>query len=320
MQSSSGQEIRRVDDLRNERREEKQGNRTIIREPDRTIIKEGNRTIIRHDESIRFRIGAQNVRFETRGNERIAIIVRPGGYSIRNVYNANGYLLRRVRVLPNGREIIIINNRPRAGVVVGSFFINVPPPVIRIPRERYIVAYRDAPPTLIYETLTAPPVDRIERAYTLDEVRYSPALRDRMPRVDLNTLNFETGSWELAPEEIDKLGPIADAMKQAIEQNPQTVFLIEGHTDKVGSEEDNLSLSDRRAESVAVALTEQFQVPPENLSTQGYGEQQPIEQTDGPSEANRRVTVRNISPLLMGQNEQGGPPQQQQQQRQPQRR
>ena len=49
--------------------------------------------------------------------------------------------------------------------------------------------------------------------------------------------------------------------------------MIEGHTDAVGADEDNLSLSDRRAESVAVALTEQFQVPAENLVTQGYGEQ-----------------------------------------------
>ena len=63
------------------------------------------------------------------------------------------------------------------------------------------------------------------------------------------------------------------------------MFLIEGHTDAVGADEDNLSLSDRRAESVAVALTEQFQVPPENLVTQGYGEQYLKVQTDGPSEA-----------------------------------
>jgi OmpA-OmpF porin, OOP family len=311
VRSSSGQDIRSVDQLRSERREVKEGNRTIIREPDRTIIREGNRTIIRHDEGDRFRLGARDVRVERAGNDTRTVIIRPGGERIVTVTDRNGFLLRRTRVLPNGREVIIIDNRPRPGVVVGNFFVVLPPPVIRIPRERYIVAYRDAPPALIYETLTAPPVDRIERAYTLDEIRYSPSVRDRMPRVDLNTVNFETGSWELAPDQIDKLGPVADAMKRAIEQNPQTVFLIEGHTDKVGNEEDNLSLSDRRAEAVAVALTEQFQVPPENLTTQGYGEQQPIEQTDGPSEANRRVTVRNISPLLMGRNDQGGQQQQQ---------
>jgi outer membrane protein OmpA-like peptidoglycan-associated protein len=188
--------------------------------------------------------------------------------------------------------------------VAGTFFVVLPPPRILIPRERYIVAYRQAPPELIYETLTAPPVDVIERPYTLDEIRYSEPLRARMPRIDLDTVNFESGSWELPPDQIDKLAPIADAMKRAIDQNPQIVFLIEGHTDAVGSEEDNLSLSDRRAESVAVALTEEFQVPPENLTTQGYGEQHLIEQTEGPSEANRRVTIRNIAPLLAGRGDQ----------------
>ncbi len=63
------------------------------------------------------------------------------------------------------------------------------------------------------------------------------------------------------------------------------MFLIEGHTDAVGTEEDNLSLSDRRAEAVAVALTEQFQIPPENLTTQGYGEQQLKVPVQGPDEA-----------------------------------
>jgi len=307
VRSSSGQEIRNVQDLKNERRQTREGNRTIIREPDRTIIKEGNRTIIRHDEDDRFRLGARDVRVERVGNETRTVIVRPGGERIVTITDRNGYLVRRVRVLPDNREIIIIDNRPRPGVVVGNFFVVLPPPVIRIPRERYIVAYGAAPPALVYETLTAPPVDRIERAYTLDEIRYSPTVRARMPSIDLNTVTFETGSWELAPDQVDKLAPIADGMKRAIEQNPQTVFLIEGHTDAVGNEEDNLSLSDRRAESVAVALTEQFQVPPENLSTQGYGEQQPVEQTSGPSAVNRRVSVRNISPLLVGQNAQGGP-------------
>jgi outer membrane protein OmpA-like peptidoglycan-associated protein len=146
----------------------------------------------------------------------------------------------------------------------------------------------------------APPVDVIDRRYSLDEIRYNAPLRDRMPRIDLNTVTFETGSWELGPEEIQKLAAVADSIKRAVEQNPQEVFLIEGHTDAVGDDDDNLSLSDRRAESVAVALTQQFEVPAENLSTQGYGEQQLKVQTDGPSEENRRVTVRRITPLLSG--------------------
>jgi OOP family OmpA-OmpF porin len=76
--------------------------------------------------------------------------------------------------------------------------------------------------------------------------------------------------------------------------------LIEGHTDAVGNDVDNLSLSDRRAESVAVILTSVYQVPPENLVTQGYGPQFLKIPTDGPSRENRRVAARRITPLLNG--------------------
>jgi len=50
----------------------------------------------------------------------------------------------------------------------------------------------------------------------------------------------------------------------------------------VGSDVDNLSLSDRRAESVALVLSQQFGVPAENLTTQGYGEQYLKIPTQGP--------------------------------------
>jgi outer membrane protein OmpA-like peptidoglycan-associated protein len=118
-----------------------------------------------------------------------------------------------------------------------------------------------------------------------------------MPRIDLD-INFETGSWQLTPDQVDKLNVVAEGLKRAIRKNPREVFLIEGHTDAVGNDEDNLSLSDRRAESVAVALTEQFQVPPENLVTQGYGEQNLKVQTQDASRQNRRVSVRRITPLI----------------------
>ncbi len=76
--------------------------------------------------------------------------------------------------------------------------------------------------------------------------------------------------------------------------------MIEGHTDAVGNDVDNLSLSDHRAESVAGNLTNVYQIPPENLVTQGYGEQFLKVPTPGPSLVNRRVTVRRIGPLLQG--------------------
>ncbi|MGC2781730.1 MAG: OmpA family protein [Bradyrhizobium sp.] len=301
-QSERGQPLRRIEDLRGERRESHEGGRTIIREPDRTIIREGGRTIIRHDEGDRFRYGARDVHFERRGNDNVTVVVRPSGDRVVTVVDDSGYLLRRSRILPDGREIIIIDNRPRGpGFGFGGFFVDLAPPIVRIPRERYIVEDERASPSMLYETLIAPPVDVIERPYSLEEIRYSAPLRDRMPRIDLNTVTFEFGSWELTPDQVDRLAAIAEGLNRAIQRNPAESFLIEGYTDAVGGEDDNLSLSDRRAQSVAVALTQQFAVPAENLSTQGYGEQYLKIPTQGPERANRRVTVRRITPLLTGQ-------------------
>jgi len=281
-------------DVRKDRHETREGGRTVITEGDRTIVKEDNRVIIRHNEAQRFAVGARNVNVERHGNETSTVIVRPDGDSIINVTDENGRLVRRVRRERGGREIVIIDERsagPR------DDFVDLPPPVVRIPQDRYIVELDRARPEVIYDVLDAPPVERVEHSYTIAQVRYSAPLRERMPRVDLD-INFETGSWQLTPDQIDKLKVVAQGLNRAIDRNPREVFLIEGHTDAVGSAEDNLSLSDRRAESIAVALSEQFHVPPENLVTQGYGEQDLKVQTGGASRANRRVSVRRITPLI----------------------
>jgi outer membrane protein OmpA-like peptidoglycan-associated protein len=286
---------RGMDQVRQERREVREGDRLVIREPGRTIIREGDRTIIRHNEANRFAIGARDVRVERRGGHIETVVERGGGVRIVTVTDTDGRLLRRVRRDRSGRDMIIIDNDfrgPRANI-----FVHLPPPVIRIPRERYIVEMDRARPQEIYDVFDAPPVERLEQRYTLEQVRFSAPLRERMPRVDLD-VNFETGSWQLTPDQIDKLDVIAQGMLRAIERNQAEVFMIEGHTDAVGADVDNLSLSDRRAESVAVALTEQFQVPPENLVTQGYGEQQLKVPSEGPELANRRVAVRRITPLI----------------------
>jgi outer membrane protein OmpA-like peptidoglycan-associated protein len=80
--------------------------------------------------------------------------------------------------------------------------------------------------------------------------------------------------------------------------HPQELFVIEGHTDAVGSDESNLVLSDKRADSVAEALTKVFDIPAENLTTQGYGEEYLKVNTDGANRENRRVAVRRITPLV----------------------
>jgi outer membrane protein OmpA-like peptidoglycan-associated protein len=294
---------RHLDDVRGARREVREGDRVMIQEPGRVIIQESGRTIIRHSETDRFRWQARDVHIERRGPETVTVFERPDGSRIYTETDESGRLLRRYRRTSDGREVIIIDNRYSGPPRADGYFVDLPPPVIRIPRERYIVDAQYARPDDIYYALWAAPVEYIERPYTLDEIRYSPRLRERMPRIDLDTVTFDTGSWEVTPDQVEHLAVIADGINRAIAANPSEVFLVEGHTDAVGSDVDNLSLSDRRAESVALVLSQQFGVPAENLTTQGYGEQYLKISTQGPERANRRVTVRRITPLLTGQNQ-----------------
>jgi OOP family OmpA-OmpF porin len=298
---AAAQGPRRMEDFRGDRHESDQGGRKVFTEPGRVIVVDpSGQSFIRHNEEDRFRFGARDIQTRQVGGETQTVVIRPDGSQIITTVGRDGELMRRIRRDQQGREIIIIDNTYRDPRAVGGFYVDLPPPVIGIPYDRYIVDADDAPPDLIYDTMEAPPVQGIDRRYSLDEIRYSPSVRALMPSIDLNSINFETGSWEIPPDQAAKLQGIADGLNRAITRNPRDVFLIEGHTDAVGNDVDNLSLSDRRAESAAELLTQQFGVPAENLTSQGYGAQYLKEQTSGPSRINRRVTIRRITPLLNG--------------------
>jgi outer membrane protein OmpA-like peptidoglycan-associated protein len=301
-------------------------NRTIIREPDnRVIVRQNNRAVIIKNDSDRLARVVKTRSLTRSDGTNVTIIQRANNRSVYNVTDSNGQLVRRYRRNAQGHEHNIIDNRRRdkfgrnlalgvgigvgvaAGAILLQSLVDVPPPRVDVPRRKYIVEYDQANDDDVYEAFDAPPVERLERRYTLDEVRATPRLRERMRRVDLNDITFETGSWEVNESEYSKLERVARAMMRVVERDADEVFMIEGYTDAVGSEDDNLTLSDRRAETVAVILTEQFQVPPENLTTQGFGEEYLKVETEGPERLNRRVAVRRITPLL-SQNEGDGPP------------
>lgn len=290
-----------IDVLRGERRERRDGDTTIITEGDRTIYREGDRTFIRRDENLRFREGARDYREERDGDDYRTIVDRPDGSQVITITDRDGRLIRRTRRY-QGEEYVLIDNRPRGGRSGVFIDLGLPPPRISIPREEYIVDADDASYDQIEEAFQAPPVERIDRSYSLDEIRQNAPLRERVRSVDLDTITFDTGSWDVRDDQIKKLENVGLAMEAAIKKNPRTVFMVEGYTDAVGAADDNLSLSDRRAQSVAEILTKYFTIPAENLTTQGYGEQFLKVKTDGPEERNRRVTIRNITQLLTSSN------------------
>lgn len=310
--------FKKVDDIKSNRQVKVEGGVKVITEPgNRTIIRQDNRVVIRNDETNRFRLFGSNVKtVPTRNGLNMTTVVRPGGVKIISVMDARGNLVERRRWW-NGRSVRLIDNRrvwgPGAkiglgvgiGLGIAALTVALAPPVHALPRRQYIVEYADASPDDLYEALSAEPVERLDRRYSLEEIRYSVSLRDRMRRVDLD-INFDTGAWDVTPDQYSRLERIARVINRIIEKNPEEVVMIEGHTDAIGESEDNLSLSDRRAESVATILTREFDVPPENLVTQGYGEQFLKVPTQGPERANRRVTIRRVTPL-MAREESAGP-------------
>ena len=167
-----------MEDFRGARQESDQGGRKVFTEPGRVIVVDpSGQSFIRHNEEDRFRFGARDIQTEQVGGETRTIVIRPDGSQIITIVGRDGQLLRRIRRDREGREIIIIDNSYRDPRDVGGFYVDLPPPVIRIPYDRYIVDADDAPPDLIYDTMEAPPVERIERRYSLDEIRYSPSVR-----------------------------------------------------------------------------------------------------------------------------------------------
>lgn len=302
---------RKFEDVRKGRKTREVGSRDVIIEPDkRVIVRDNNRTFIRHDESKRVARKGREVRRERRKDGTWLVITAGlAGALIHSIMDDDGRVIRRSRRDRDGREYVLFDDRryyrgrpqhagPDDYDYYHEAYIDLPPPVIRIPRDRYIVEYDRASPDDLYDALNAPPVEDLGRGYSLDEVRQNYRILERMRRVDLNAVNFEFASWDVGPDQYPKLERIARAMQRILDRSPGELFLIEGHTDAVGNEIDNLSLSDRRAETVANVLSDEFGIPPENLATQGYGEEYLKELTEGPSWVNRRVAVRRITPLL----------------------
>lgn len=159
--------------------------------------------------------------------------MRDNGIQIVTIRNRYGDVIQRSRITPDGREYVL-------SYVDEQYYQDLhdwrdpgddlPPIRLTIPRNQYILdSELVEDPGDYYTFLEQPPVEKVQRLYSVDEVKRSARVRDIARRVDLDTLNFE---------------------------------LIEGRTDAVSSDNANLALSDRWAEAVAEALTNSFGIPP----------------------------------------------------------
>jgi outer membrane protein OmpA-like peptidoglycan-associated protein len=125
------------------------------------------------------------------------------------------------------------------------------------------------------------------------EIKNGHARIDKLPndvvRVTMTSSTaFDTNATEIKPGFHGAMDKIADV----VVRYGKTTLTIVGHTDNVGSDQQNQQLSERRAASVARYL-EGKNVNPLRLALQGRGETAPIasNDTEAGRQANRRVEI-----------------------------
>ncbi len=112
---------------------------------------------------------------------------------------------------------------------------------------------------------------------------------DEQGSIALYGINFDTGKSDLRPDSEAALKAIADALKARLELKIE----IGGHTDDVGDDVDNQTLSDARAATVKRALIERFGIADARLVAKGFGETKPVTPNDNDEARakNRRVEL-----------------------------
>lgn len=101
-------------------------------------------------------------------------------------------------------------------------------------------------------------------------------------------ITFDTARVDIRPDFL----PVLDSVAKVVLEFDKTILEVAGHTDSVGTDASNLTLSEGRANSVANYLRTK-KVKPERLTTIGYGETRPVadNETDAGRAANRRVEL-----------------------------
>ena len=260
------------------------GDRVVVLKPD------GTYQVYKDDDAVIRRPGS-NVRTETyRDGSTRTIVERPDGTQVVTIRDATGRVLRRAQYDDRGRELVLIDDlEPEEYVVIRD---------LPKPRKTRVVISTQDDDSELKLALAESDVANIGRKFSLRQIREIPEVRALAATIDVDAITFDSGSAAIRASEANDLADLGSLMKGILKRNPREVFLIEGHTDATGAAALNLALSDRRAESVALALTEYFDIPPENMVIQGYGETELRIDTLANEKRNRRVAVRVIGPLL----------------------
>ena len=257
--------------------------------PDRVVVTrpDGSQQVIKDEVALLRQPGSTVTTENFADGSSRTIVTRADGSQVVTIRDADLRVLRRTLVTADGRTQDLIDDTAAQPVDIAS----LPKPAAT---NRTTASQMDE--AQLRDALMV--ASAADRRFTLSQIRDIAQVRSLVAPVNIDSITFDTGSAAIKSDQAEQLSALGKVIRDSIAENPGEMFMIEGYTDTVGSDAANLALSDRRAESVALALTEYFDVPPENMVVQGYGEEFLLVNREGDLRENRRASVRRITELL----------------------
>jgi OOP family OmpA-OmpF porin len=139
-------------------------------------------------------------------------------------------------------------------------------------------------------TLRQQALDRVKSKADGASLKRPPVAAELLKLPHFNVeVQFNPDSPIIRPESYQTLGRIADALYDPALSSYG--FLIVGHTEATGKREYNLTLSQRRAESIRGVLVTTFKISPKRIQAVGLGEEQLQDATHPTAAVNQQVEV-----------------------------
>lgn len=157
----------------------------------------------------------------------------------------------------------------------------------------------DTPPNLDLAALRQQATDRIKAkaktdAAPLKRPLIAPDLL-KLPQFAAD-IQFDEDAAVVRPDSYRTLGRIADALS-----DPSLLgykFLIVGHTISTGRRDNNLTLSQRRADVIREVLVNTFKISSKRLQAVGLGEEQMLDANHPTAPVNQQIQVATIGSAL----------------------
>lgn len=137
-----------------------------------------------------------------------------------------------------------------------------------------------------------PEIDTLTVDHNLDSINFKLISVKPGTLLRLNKIYFEQGDYTIQRNSYEELNELL----LLLEQYPEMVVRLEGHTDRLGGREANMVLSRNRVEEIRKYLIRRG-INQKRIKTQAFGGTRPIstENDEQSRQLNRRVEVRILS-------------------------